>query len=81
MLPNKYGIHEKTVKKADGSYRSLPMLRIHYYLVMKARFWYVEPFEPLLFYCAGIRKVTHARSRAGSRVRTVHTYLHFQIDL
>ena len=31
MLPDKYGIHEKTVKKADGSYRSLPMLRIHYY--------------------------------------------------
>ena len=31
MLPDKYGIHHKTVKKADGSYRSLPMLRIHYY--------------------------------------------------
>ena len=30
MLPDKYGIHEKTVKKADGSYRSLPMLRIRY---------------------------------------------------
>ena len=34
MLPDKYGIHEKTVKKADGSYRSLPMLRIHYYFLM-----------------------------------------------
>ena len=33
MLPDKYGIHEKTVKKADGSYRSLPMLRIHYYFI------------------------------------------------
>ena len=31
MLPDKYGIHQKTVKKADGSYRSLPMLRIHDY--------------------------------------------------
>ena len=29
MLPDKYGIHEKTVKKADGSYRSLPLLRIY----------------------------------------------------
>ena len=34
MLPDKYGIHEKTVKKADGSYRSLPMLRIHYYIFL-----------------------------------------------
>ena len=37
MLPDKYGIHEKTVKKADGSYRSLPMLRIHYYIIFMSR--------------------------------------------
>ena len=33
MLLDKYGIHEKTVKKAYGSYRSLPMLRIPYYFI------------------------------------------------
>ena len=37
MLPDKYGIHEKTVKKADGSYRSLPMLRIHYIIFQTDR--------------------------------------------